>query len=188
MRKVLFFKSIYLTIMILFSLIFSGCDLNNGAPADPPGTITHNLIFANDPFSLIFYEGEADESYIHYFYNNCDSLTHIRVWLGINSSTNFFFKSEYYGCSIYLQDLGCKISDIGPVQGLGDINDIPAYGWVNTAAVEVGHGYVFRFKKTWDIDNPLKPYYYGRVYVVDYITSATTGGVIGYVLKYKFPF
>ncbi len=75
------------------------------------------------------------------------------------------------------------ITDIGAISGLSAITDIPTLGWVTTCGAVVGHGYVV---ETIDrsVDPPTTTENFYRVYVDDYIISATTGGVMGFTIKW----
>jgi hypothetical protein len=66
-----------------------------------------------------------------------------------------------------------RVADVGVVSGLGAVTAIPTAGYVTTLSALVGHGYVLE-------DNGRR----WRVYVVNWITAATTGGVIGVTIKW----
>lgn len=74
---------------------------------------------------------------------------------------------------------GWKISSVGKVKGLGNVSTIPSSGWSEQVAVVPGSGYVAY--------NSYSDTYY-RLYVVDYITAAVSGGIIGADVKYQKPF
>ena len=91
--------------------------------------------------------------------------------IGIGMDNNFFGYSRDYW----------DFATFGKVSGLGNVNKIPTSGWANAVAVTLGTGYVARYQggnKTT----------YVRIYVIDYILSATSGGVIGANIKYQSPF
>lgn len=68
---------------------------------------------------------------------------------------------------------------------ISKIKNIPTQGWAPKMAVFPGHGYIFRAQK-YDVRNfPTGEYWYGRIYVVDYIESASSGGIIGAEVQYK---
>lgn len=75
----------------------------------------------------------------------------------------------------YNFDGGYFIS-LGTVKGLGNVSYIPTTGWASNVSVRSGNGYV--------------AYSYGtfyRIYVEKEIVG-TTGGIIGYDVKYQAPF
>lgn len=72
-----------------------------------------------------------------------------------------------------------KIASVGSVKGLGNVASIPLAGWADKVSVTPGHGYVAY--------NSNSDEYY-RIYVTEYMASATTGGVIGADIKYQKPF
>lgn len=74
---------------------------------------------------------------------------------------------------------GWIIASIGPVKGLGNVASIPLAGWAGKVSVTPGYGYVAY--------NTYSDEYY-RIFVTDYMASATTGGVIGADIKYQKPF
>lgn len=70
--------------------------------------------------------------------------------------------------------------NLGHMKGLGNITKIPKSGWASKVAVTPGCGYIAHDKYRNE---------YIRIYVVDYVTSAEqTNGVIGFNVKYQYPF
>ncbi len=80
------------------------------------------------------------------------------------SSANNFYSS--WGDGEFV-DMGTK--------RISQIKSIPTQGWAPEVAVLPGHGYIFRGANS----------YYGRIYVVGYTESASSGGIIGAEIKYK---
>ena len=74
---------------------------------------------------------------------------------------------------------GWLLARVGEVNGLGNIYTIPAAGWTDKTSVLPGQGYVAY--------NRYDDEFY-RLYVTEYILSATTQGVIGAEVKYQRPF
>ena len=74
---------------------------------------------------------------------------------------------------------GWKIASMGKVRGLGNVASIPISGWADRVAVVPGNGYVAH--NYWSDE-------FVRIWVSDYITGATTGGVIGAEVKCQKPF
>lgn len=78
---------------------------------------------------------------------------------------------------------------IGKVDGLSSVNRIPLSGWAESAAVVPGTGYMMRYTPTYGGDIQ-----YARIYVIDYLTTATTdefgmttGSNSGATIKYQAP-
>ena len=71
------------------------------------------------------------------------------------------------------------IASVGAVRGLGNVSSIPTSGWSGKVAVVPGTGYVAYNRYT-------DTYY--RLFVVDYIQAAGSGGIIGADVKYQKPF
>lgn len=84
----------------------------------------------------------------------------------------------------YIRD-GAEVANIGLVNGLGYVTQKPSNGYTNQATIEVSHGYVIRYKKAFQLNSAGLEYFYARFYVVNFLTSATTGGVNGAVIKYQ---
>ena len=89
------------------------------------------------------------------------NATHIDYNIYINDSYNF---------------TGGNFASLGKVKGLGNVAHIPTTSWASSVAVEPGYGYVAYAGNRWY-----------RIYVVEEIAS-TSGGVMGYKVKYETPF
>lgn len=101
------------------------------------------------------------------------------VLLSMRNGDGTSLNGLYIGKDDNFNGYNWKIASIGPVKGLGNVADIPVAGWAYKVAVTPGYGYVA-------YDGLSDEYY--RIYVTDYITSATNGGVIGADIKYQKPF
>jgi len=88
----------------------------------------------------------------------------------INGGNNFLGQGDW------------KFASIGQVSGLGSVTYIPTSGWANSVAVKTGYGYVGKFTRKQDDIT------YVRIYVVKEIISSTSGGVMGFEVKYQSPF
>ncbi len=73
---------------------------------------------------------------------------------------------------------GGQFVSVGQCKGLGNVTRIPKTGWASSVAVTPGCGYVAYVRS-------LKSFY--RLYVVGTMTG-TSGGIIGYEVKYQSPF
>ena len=94
------------------------------------------------------------------------------TWVGteleIDKSDNFY---------VYQND--AAIVSVGQVSGLSKVTNIPSSGWSPQSRVKEGNGYVIRGKAK---DGT---YRYARVYVIDLMTGASSGGVIGATIRYE---
>lgn len=84
--------------------------------------------------------------------------------------------SDIYIGNDYNFDGGYFIS-LGTVKGLGNVSYIPTTGWASKVSVRSGNGYVAY--------DPYRGFY--RIFVEKEIVG-TTGGIIGYDVKYQAPF
>lgn len=119
---------------------------------------------------------EIDSAYRNYSYNEYYST---KVWLAISTSNNFYaYYSPSYYCS---ENIECSIACVGNVNSLGKIRNIPSSGWSDQVAVNPGKGYIVRSKN----NNPNGKWHFARVYVKNWITGASNGGIIGAVVSYQ---
>lgn len=109
--------------------------------------------------------------------------------LGLNDNNNFkmslFLPHPPFisaPCYIDISAEKCAITSVGPVKGLSKIKDIPQSGWVNEIAAQPGNGYVIRLIK---YKVPETVYLYARVYVEDWLLSATDNGILGVTIRYE---
>ena len=146
------------------SMMFSGCkkdDSTNGnSVTDPPGTVTINI--RNDE---IYDKGIGWYGIVYIPSEDIEM-----IMLGNN---NFGVGSDYASEN--------GIISVGKVSGLGNITEKPSNGYSLFVAVEKGVGYVGRI--TFDENNPT----YIRIYVVDFLHAANSGGIIGATIKYQYP-
>lgn len=153
---------------------------------DPAGTVSMSINSTADETPIIIYEGapDIDPGY------PWEEIYRVKFGMP-TGQTVFKFATWYWSTDGYNYDYktdnNCWISDIGEVDGLGYVVEKPTSGYAKNVTVTSGHGYVFKIKKSADLSST-QPDYYGRVYVLDYATSATSGGIIGADLKYQFPF
>lgn len=181
MKKVFTFP-VFAIILIAF---LSSCEKDDTVP-DPAGAITISINYTVNPMSIVLFQ-DIDEA-------PDQGWPYVQIKVGIrNASMNFEFDAIqsdninighpyniHYG-------VGGEIANVGNVNGLGEVTNKPSSGWTNICAVEVGQGYVVRFKHSKNYVTANLPYYYARLYVVGLLTN-TTGGVIGAKVKYQFPF
>ncbi|MDD6621250.1 MAG: DUF5036 family protein [Bacteroidales bacterium] len=94
-----------------------------------------------------------------------------RTWLDnfyIGKDNNFV---SYYG--------ECSFASVGQVKGLGNVSEIPFYGWSSKVAVQPEYGYVAY--------DPSKKRFY-RIYVTKWVYAAGSMGIMGAEIKYQQPF
>lgn len=76
-----------------------------------------------------------------------------------------------------------KLVDIGEVKGLGNVSYIPRTGWANRVSVVPGHGYIMAEYNPYGGEAK-----FTRFFVMEWMTAALTGGIIGAEIKYQAPF
>lgn len=98
-------------------------------------------------------------------------------WLKIDDrAIGFVFSSNNFNC---YNDGG--IVDVGQCK-LGKVKSIPSStSWSAPVAAKIGHSYIVRGRKN---GNPV----YLRFYVVDWLISASSNGILGVAIKYQYPF
>jgi hypothetical protein len=182
-------------LLIAATLSTGACGGSGGAPTpDPAGTVATSVNYTAGAIPIELFRGPSADA--PYLYGGSIPYPYVVISFGILSSMNFSFHTaamvrqdavgnpDWYG----LGNFGGEVADAGPVSGLGDVTEKPASGWSSAASVEVGHGYVARFRKSTTYGISSQPYVYARVYVVEYLISSTSGGVIGAKLRYQTPF
>lgn len=141
-------------------------DTVNVSENDPQGTVVVNMI--------------AAKSY--------RDATQVRFVASANSYWDGYIDDAL---NFYDDDGSIEFVSVGPVSGLGKVTTIPATGWSRKVAVVPGNGYVARvgydqyyneITNRWEY----RSYYYGRIYVVEYLTSG--GAMSGATVKYQSSF
>jgi len=182
--KNLFTLPVFAIILIAF---LSSCKKDNPISnpiSNPDGTVSVTL---NGLANLILYEGIDPNPYrVGYQYLNFQ--------FGMTQSS-LSCQSTINTCPTAVSDFRCgqlyakiDVANIGEVGGLGYVTSKPNSGYSPVSQIQKGHGYVIRYKKTHDQTDQTYPYFYARFYVVDWLTSATSGGVIGATVNYQNPF
>jgi len=150
-----FMKKVYLflmkTVLVLGLVFAAGCSKDDNSVSDPEGTITVSM--ANS--GVYDYNGYERGAGISFIGNQ---------WVAIKTDNNFICQE-------------CTISNVGKVNGLGNINKIPNSGYTEYCSVEIHNGYVIQM-----YDGT-----YARLYVVDWVVS-TYNAIIGAKVKYQYPF
>ena len=195
----MFNSSLRINFIIYFALIAvilngsCGQEQKTTPVEDPPGTITVYINTAKDATPVVLYDGPTEEA--DYFYSNgttypFDSSMKVKIFLGVDGNINFKIVHHYGDKSNWgwFPDEGGEFADVGKVSSLGEVTAIPEKGWASNVAAIPGHGYVLRYKHSINLDDNRFKMYYARLFVSDYLTSSTSGGVIGIILKYKDPF
>lgn len=76
---------------------------------------------------------------------------------------------------------GWMFSDLGKMNGIGNLKNIPENGWASRVSVNPGHGYI-ACQRLNNGNSALYMFY--RIFVTDYIYAAGTQGIIGADIKY----
>lgn len=95
-------------------------------------------------------------------------------YVSINDANNFVSSTD----RIEMADAGTK--------KLGAVTKVPSSGWTRELAVVPGHTYVIKCQdKYWDQNHyvVIGTTYY-KIYVIDWINGASSGGIIGAEVKY----
>ncbi|MEI7421570.1 MAG: hypothetical protein WCK18_05725 [Prolixibacteraceae bacterium] len=158
---------------------------------DPPNALGISINFNDKPITL--YSGLAADGP---YQLNGYTYPYVTIVFGLEGTLNFTYHTAvvqnnsgsmtnpiWWG----LGGIGGEEADMGIVSGLGNVVTKPTTGYTPNRAIQVGHGYVIRYKKSKDLTSPTLPYLYARVYVTDLLKN-TTGVTIGVILKYETSF
>ena len=175
-------KKISLFLCLLIVLGISSCTKESSAPADPTGTITTNLVS-----NIFLYEGLADPPYSTIY----TTYPYVEMIVGMDAPTlNTSFQEKvstspggYFNADVIASDISA--ANVGAVRGLGDVTQKPTSGYTTSCMLEIGHGYVVRYKHSYASAD--QNYYYARFYVSEWVIS-TSGGIIGAKVKMQYPF
>jgi hypothetical protein len=167
-------KTRYLLAVSAAVLLACGGSEEDGPPADPPGTITLNL---GQGFRA--YVAPLEQCGAGAPSTTCTSgcrWSHVYVdFTRADLNLNVYSSSS---CASQYTAFG--IADVGPVEGLAAVTDKNVAGFALVTAAQLGHGYVVRYTKTNTGETS-----YARLYVVDWLTNAVTGGVNGVQVKWQ---
>jgi hypothetical protein len=150
-------------------------------PSDPEGTMTVNLSTTVD-YGL--FVGLADKP--------LSSMPYVIICFSMTNTLNTHFnitvcESLIYPSGANFYNTGGEVVDMGTCDGLGDVTTKPSSGYSSVSSIQLNHGYVIRFRKSYDQTDITLPYTYARFYAVNWLTS-TTGGIIGVTIKVQLPF
>ena len=185
-------KTLYLISCCLF---FISCGLSPTAPmipSDPDGTMTVNLSTTVD-YGL--FQGLADKQYPYTIYPEGKAVTayypYVIICLSMTPILNTHFNitvcpslANPNGENFY--NTGGEVANMGTCDGLGDVTTKPSSGYSSVSSIQEKHGYVVRFRKSYDQADITLPYTYARFYVVNWLTS--NGGVVGATIRVQLPF
>lgn len=138
----------------------------DGASTTGGGSNPSNPTNCEDPEGTITANLRNDSGYI----------TILNGTLKMNTADNFEFTSQSYHERTFV--------NIGEVDGLGCVENIPESGWSNQAAVIPGNGYIVKDKYDWPNHPEDKYTKYARIYVTRYILSINNE-ILGAELKYQ---
>jgi hypothetical protein len=175
---------------LIATVLLTACGGSSVSTPDPEGTVSTTL--ANGNFFTLYSGVAADGPY------SCTRTSCPYVRLRFEFQPSFLttlFETDIsptsvfsYGSYDITRDAGAEAADLGKVGGLGDVTGKPNSGYGLQTTLLKGHGYVLRFRHSRDVNNTGLPYFYYRVYVADWMTSAVTGGVNGVILRIQGPF
>lgn len=157
-------KFILLLFVVFSAMTFTSCtsdeplDPDNGTPTNPTAPI-------DDPDGTITLNMRNSN-------NGKTVMESCGIYIENDNFANYSYQGEIY------------FSDMGEVNGLGNVSSIPRSGWAKTVAVTKGHGYVFCCVPYSYLGQDVVFY---RMFVSDYLVD-TGGGIIGAIVKYQKPF
>lgn len=188
-------KNIFFIVgIVLIILSINSCSKTSDSTVPVPNAVTVSINYTVNATPIILYDDVAEDG--PYPTSPCGPggpYPVVIISCGMDASMNFIFhtaiainttiRSNPQWCG--LGNFGGEIVDIGKVNGLGDVTSKPNSGWSSIAAIQLGHGYVVRYKKSDDMTNAALSYSYARFYADDWVTSSTTNGVIGAKMTYE---
>lgn len=158
-------KLLSLALMVL-CITLASCQKDGASTSSGGGSHPGNITNCDDPEGTITANLRNDSGY----------LTILDGTLKMNTADNFVFDGQSYHTRTFV--------NIGEVDGLGCVDNIPELGWSNQVAVIPGNGYIVKDK----YDNPDYPdgkyTKYARIYVTRYILSVNNE-ILGAELKYQ---
>lgn len=189
-------KVMFVFLMLSGTTCFQSCtkDSSSSEPvSDPVGTVTVYAPTNSLPAQLYNGSIETGDYWLWSHGGSNDTVMFstdqiVHVTLGIDPYNNLQIVHHYGDISNWgWFQYGGEFSEVGEVSGLGEVKKIPEGGWAKTVAAVKGHGYVLRYRHSYNIYDDHFPEYYTSIYVDDYLLN-TYNEIIGVVLKYKNPF
>ena len=164
------------TFLVLSLFMAAGCGKNDGGGG---GENIGNDIYANDGTGNV---SDPEGTIILSVRNSSNGYTYVPV--DVSSDIAYTFIID--GGNNFKGDISnyWQFANVGQVCGLGNVTKIPDSGWSPTCGVYPGYGYLGVCYNIYG-SNKIT---FARIYVDSYITSATSGGIIGFVIKYQYPF
>ena len=153
---------------------FAACEKENTNPGgDNGGGNNNGPVITDDDIGIELNMSNNGDDKIYFTIFRPDyANTTFSCYIKMSSSNNFVLGTDWSGDII-----DYDIASVGHVTGLSSINTIPTSGWVKQIAVNLGTGYIIRYKSG-------GPYTNVRLYVKDWIVS-TGGGIIGAIVVYQ---
>jgi hypothetical protein len=177
-------KQIYAAAAIIAIALISSCTKTKDNVPDPTGTITTNL-----NSWIMLYEGTASVSYVTQYgtYPNIQRILGMDI-PSLTTSFQIKLADAYNGYINWDVESsgGSEVVNIGEVNGLGNVTTKPASGYTKSCSLQKGHGYVVRYKKSYNTPSDAT-FYYARFYLVSWVVS-TTGGIMGANITFQSPF
>lgn len=153
-------KKFWYLFFTVIALAMTACsDSDNNDPDAPDSPIDPNKEVPDPTGTIMLTMFNADNG---------------KTWLDnfyIATDNNFEGYVYYYG--------NCSFASVGQVKGLGNVSEIPFYGWSDKVAVQPEYGYVAY--------DPSKERFY-RIYVTKWVYAAGSMGIMGAEIKYQQPF
>ena len=158
-------KSILTLLLMLITLSFTTLSCKKDSASTSGSSNNDNPTNCDDPNGTITANLRNDDGYI----------TVLGGTLRMNSADNFVFDGQLWHERTF--------ANLGDVDGLGCVNDIPETGWSDQVAVIPGDGYVVRDSYD-NLNNGEWNVKYARIYVTRYQLS-NTNTILGAELKYQ---
>ena len=156
-------KRLLTSVLVLLSIAIFSCKKDGASTTTGDGSNPSNPANCEDPEGTIVANLRNDSGY----------LTILNGGLKMNNANNFVFNDQSFHERTFV--------NIGEVDGLGCVENIPQSGWSDQVAVIPGNGYIVRDK----YDYPEYEYTkYARIYVTSYLLSANNN-ILGAELKYQ---
>ena len=156
-------KSLLALSLMLFalSMLTFSCKKDKNSASNKPETPTN-------------YEEPENVVTVNLLNDEGSYVTILGYYIKINEANNFY--------GIYKIDHQLSFVDVGAVESLGYVYQIPQSGWSDLVAVIPGHGYILKDVADYGYGDVVTRF--ARVFVVDYIYNANNE-IIGAQLQYQ---
>lgn len=161
-------------IMLMAAVVTTaGCNKDSiNGDSDNAGIVLNLRNDSHDELDLL----QADSAYhdynYAYYYHTYDKVV---AELYLFEDNNFHVGHSPVG---NLGSVEVGITSVGQVSGLSKIKSIPQSNWATSIAAIPGNGYIVKLKARGKT-------HYARVYVEDWLLSATNNGILGVTIRYE---